>query len=107
MPAAPRLFTVNDPVAPSSILAGVTVKAGVNEISFTVMLPLVTITVPLMLPLRTLTVNVWAPSVVLSATVVNENEPVPLSCAPPPVRENDPFTASKSALAVVTWLMVQ
>ena len=58
MPAAPRLFTVNDPVAPSSILAGVTVKAGVNEVSLIVTESDVTNIVPKMLPSLTVTLNV-------------------------------------------------
>ena len=70
--------------------------------SLTVTEPDVTNIVPLMLPVLTLTVNVWAPSVVLSAIVVMLNEPLPFSVAVLKL----PLTELKSALAVVTWLMV-
>ena len=70
--------------------------------SLTVTEPDVTNIVPLMLRVLTLTVHLSAPSVELSAIVLIVNEPLPFSVAVLKL----PLTALKSALAVVTWLMV-
>jgi hypothetical protein len=94
------VLTLNVPEAPSLILVGIVPKAyvaaGVREVSLIVTEALVATTVPLVEPVLMLTVNVSAPSVVVSAVGVTENDPVLL------VIVNEPLDVAKSPALVAT-----
>jgi hypothetical protein len=99
------VLTLNVPLAPSLILAGIEPNAyvgvGLRLVSLTVTEPLVATMLPETDPVLILTVNVSAPSVVASATGLMVNEPAF------DVIVNDPLTALKSAFDVVALLRVQ
>lgn len=100
-PAPPPPPLLEPPPPPPATIMYSNIVGGVILVSFTVMLALIATTGPDVLPVRMLIEKVSAPSVVVSATVLRVNDPVP------DVMVKLPDVLVKSAVVVVMSVIVQ